>query len=251
MLPIELAICSCFAGIPAIDIRTGNVNQAPEELIIAWFTVELRQYYTTSTRNSVISSGGLRHIFAEFIKSDSSETLEFSNPNPEWCRRLSNGIAAIYFSREAVDAFNKRGGFEAIVNEVVANNWLTEFLAEYIMRGKLLMAYEQSGSEVAVRNGSVTTEPGHDQQVEEKEPTDAASYVVWRRKRVRSIHDGQIMLEVQERWGRPPTKTMNRTEIAALVRGDDPPNPKDTNQRQSLEDAFKNTVKAYRATLKK
>jgi len=85
----------------------------------------------------------------------------------------------------------------------------------------------------------------------ETEPADAAPYVVWRRKQVASIHDGQLMREVQERWGRPPTKTMDRAEIAALVRGEDPPSPNDTNRRRCLEDAFKNAVKAYRAKLKK
>ena len=95
------------------------------------------------------------------------------------------------------------------------------------------------------------TTPGHVQEGEDQEPTNAASYVVWRRQRVRSIHAGQLMLEVQERWGRPPKKTMDRPEIAALVRGEDPPSPNDTNRRRCLEDAFKNAVKAYRATLKK
>ncbi|MBE1427121.1 hypothetical protein H4684_003809 [Desulfomicrobium macestii] len=95
-----------------------------------------------------------------------------------------------------------------------------------------------------------TTEPIHDQQVEEKEPTDAASYVAWRRKKIRSIHEGQLMLEVQDRWGRPPEKTMDRAEIAALVRGEEPPSPNDTARRQSLENAFKYETNQYKKRLK-
>ena len=89
------------------------------------------------------------------------------------------------------------------------------------------------------------------QQIEDHEPTNAADYVVWRRKRVRSIHDGQLMLEVQDRWGKPPKKEMDRVEIAALVKGEDPPGPKDTDRRRSLESAFKYTTKTYKNMLKK
>jgi hypothetical protein len=91
------------------------------------------------------------------------------------------------------------------------------------------------------------TEPGHDQQVEDQEPTDAVPYIKWRRAKVGSIHDGQLMLEVQDRWGRPPKKTLDRAEIAAHVLGLDPPTVK---TRESLENAFKNTTRTYKAMLK-
>ena len=105
--------------------------------------------------------------------------------------------------------------------------------------------------ETATTPPTPTTEPDHDQQqVEEKEPTDAAPYIKWRRAKVGSIHNGQLMLEVQGRWGKPPEKTMDRAEIAALVRGEEPPSPNDTARRQSLENAFKYETNQYKKRLK-
>lgn len=90
------------------------------------------------------------------------------------------------------------------------------------------------------------------QESQDSEPTNAADYVVWRRKRVRSIHDGQLMLEVQDRWGsKSRQKTMNREDITALVRGEDPPSDKDPDRKASLIEAFKKTTGKYKNMLKK
>jgi len=96
--------------------------------------------------------------------------------------------------------------------------------------------------------GQGAKEPGQGARVEEQEPTDPAPYIAWRRKQLGGIHSGQLMLEVQERWGKPPRKIMDRAEIAALVLGLDPPTGK---TRESLENAFKNTTRAYKAILMK
>ena len=72
----------------------------------------------------------------------------------------------------------------------------------------------------------------------------AAQYVALRKKEG-SIPDGQIMLEVQDRWGRAPNKVMTRAEIAALVLGRDMPLVDDIDMKSSLENAFKDRVKRF------
>jgi len=75
-------------------------------------------------------------------------------------------------------------------------------------------------------------------------PTTAAEYVAMRKKEG-SIPDGQIMLEVQDRWGRPPNKSMSRAEIAALVLGGNMSQINDRTIRTSFENAFKDRVKRF------
>ena len=88
--------------------------------------------------------------------------------------------------------------------------------------------------------GTQPTRQSHKPEAHDLEETAEAFVARLKRK---PCHDGEIMLEVQKKWGRPPKKIMDRAKIAALVV---PPDGEERRSEKVLFDLFKNTVAAYR-----
>lgn len=73
---------------------------------------------------------------------------------------------------------------------------------------------------------------------DDNEPDNAVEYAEWRRGRATV---GQIMLEIQDRWGRPPEKIVGRADIAHIVKnGTKPPLGMDAGFKIGLENYFDN-----------
>lgn len=151
-----------------------------------------------------------------------------------------------YAALRDIDFFERLKGCEFVRGEV--EEYFDDFLAKDKQIPIAPRPVDAARPNPLRESESDETEPGRDQQVEDQEPTNAVPYIKWRRAKVGSIHDGQLMLEVQDRWGRPPKKTLDRAKIAALVLGLDPPT---VGTRESLENSYKNTTRAYKKMLKK
>lgn len=83
-----------------------------------------------------------------------------------------------------------------------------------------------------------------DAAADDNEPNNPVGYAEWRRGRATV---GQIMLEIQERWGRPPKKIVGRADIAHIVQnGTMPPLDMSTNLKISLENYFDNHTRTVK-----
>lgn len=117
MIPVEVAMCSCFAGIAAYDLRTGNMTPGPSEYLWEWTKIEILSYRMTGKLNSI--SGDISKAFDQIFSSDVIDIIEIEKTDYTYCNELSASMYVYVFNRLEVCSFENNGGFDALIKNVI------------------------------------------------------------------------------------------------------------------------------------